>query len=381
MSYRLSLIALFSVTLIVGLVGCGTQSTSPSPSSATPTVLAQAGPTATVSASPVTPLPPTATPTLRPTASMTVAAPTAAATARPTASVSARPTAVVPQTAAAGKIVFETGSQGSTQIDLMNPDGTGRQKVADGRSPIFSPDGQRIAFLAAGMPPSQTNPFGKVAIRSVKLDGSDPQDICTTDGNARLDLISWSPDGRTVMMTAGQGAPSVVFACDVGTHSLAPVFDSTPERVYQAWTWTPNGKRAAWQTGAQDMDFNMYFGDPSKNGQGATQATRGENRLSMGPLQVYSAARISPDGKTLALGGSNVSFVSVPGQQSPLQGKTVDAYAGDERNVFPADRLAWSPDGKSLLVTSNHAIRMIDVATGQMKTVTRDGGAADWSRQ
>ncbi len=288
----------------------------------------------------------------------------------------------MPQAAAgAGKIVFETGPRDKPAIDLMNPDGSGRRKIADGRSPIFAADGQRIAFLAVVAPASETAPIGKVAIRSVKLDGSDPQDLCLTDANAQLDLVAWSPDGRTVMMAGGQAPPSIVFACDVASHNLAPAFAQGPQRVSQTWAWTPDGKRAVWQTGVKTVDLNMFYGDPAQNGQDATQVTTGQNRLSVGPLQLYSVVRVSPDGKTLALGGSNVSFVSLPGQQSPLQGKTVDAYAGSQRNFFTSERLAWSPDGKSLLVTSGQTIKLVDVASGRITTLMQDGGPADWSRQ
>ncbi len=380
MSHYQRLVALLGLSLLLILASCNGQSGGPLPSPS-PTSVAKVNPTSFPATA--TPMPPAATATTRPAPSATVPAPTTAPTTRPTAA-PAVATATLPQpttAAGAGKIVFQTGPRDKPEIAIMNPDGSGRRKVADGRSPIFSADGQRIAFLAVVSAASQTNPLGKVAIRSVKLDGSDPQDLCLSDANAQLDLVAWSPDGNTVMMDGGQAPPSIVFACDVASHNLAPAFATTPQRAYQAWAWTPDGKHAVWQTGPLSGDLNMVYGDPAQNGANATPVTTGQNRLDLGPLQLYSAARVSPDGKTLALAGSNVSFVNMPGQQSPLQGKTVDAYAGLQRNFFTSDRLAWSPDGKSLLVTSGQTIKLVDVATGTVKTLMQDGGPADWSHQ
>jgi hypothetical protein len=76
--------------------------------------------------------------------------------------------------------------------------------------------------------------------------------------------------------------------------------------------------------------------------------------------------------------GTKVFFLSVPGQHSPLEGKTIEG---------PSDivQLAWSPDGRALAVATGtdkaHQLSIVDVSSGKVMTTVPGGGRADWSRQ
>ncbi len=50
-----------------------------------------------------------------------------------------------------GQLVYKSQNDG---IFLINPDGTGRRKLAEGSSPVLSADGKRLAFVYRTGPPT-----------------------------------------------------------------------------------------------------------------------------------------------------------------------------------------------------------------------------------
>ncbi len=74
------------------------------------------------------------------------------------------------------------------------------------------------------------------------------------------------------------------------------------------------------------------------------QLTRLNPPLERNGFKFYPTVRFSPDGKTIAVGGTSLYFTSTPGQKSPLEGQK---YLGGE-----VDQLAWSPDSRALALIS-----------------------------
>lgn len=109
--------------------------------------------------------------------------------------------------------VIYTSKEGSAtfQVWRMKPDGTGREKLTD--DPRFehhwprpSPDGTRILFYRAE--PGQTvNDIGTNSLWSMAADGSDQRLIIPRGANGwtRQAHAEWSPDGRRIVMAAGEG--------------------------------------------------------------------------------------------------------------------------------------------------------------------------------
>ena len=274
-----------------------------------------------------------------------------------------------------GKIVFDTVlPDGPATISIMNPDGSGRVEIAAGRSPLFGPDGTRIAFLAplraAGGP---GGPVGTVAIRATNLDGSQPRDLCTVDGNAQLDLVRWSPRNRYIALNGGQNPPGALFMCDLGTGTLSTPVTTGTGPAAEVFDWTAGETARLWQAATPAGDWRLYYGNVDV-AEGALQVTHGENRADTYGLLHYPAARLSPDGKTIAIAGARLYFKSVPGQVSPLDGKTIAGLAQ------PA-RVAWSPDSRALAVVdgATHVLFVVDVTSGRITKLAASVGAADWS--
>jgi len=301
-------------------------------------------------------------------------APPASATATPPSA-----SAIYP-----GKIVYETGTgDRNAPVYVMNADGSGKVKVGDGRSPVFSPDGNRVAYYFQGSP-IPDSPGSNAAIRSVNLDGSVTKDEATFGVNSFLTLVRWSPSGHYIAVNHTQNGPGAISLFDTTTGKTGDSLKYLQGDVSLIFDWTPDGSNALWQASLVYGDMkNLYFGNPDTRGDGALQLTHGENQIVRDPFHYYACARISPDGKTIAVAGTKVFFLSVPGQVSPLDGKSLDGLS----DVYS---LSWSPDGRALAVATGQqfspngtgrTLSVVDIASSQVITTVPGAGRADWSRQ
>ena len=122
------------------------------------------------------------------------------------------------------------------------PDGSHRiQLSADvpfARLPVFSPDGQRLAFVA---PPSADALSGRLMV--VPVDGSGPAndvsqgiDVVASD----VPQISWSPDGTQIAFSGlADGVATIFVATSDGSAGPRAISDNTANRDLP--TWSPDG--------------------------------------------------------------------------------------------------------------------------------------------
>jgi TolB protein len=96
-----------------------------------------------------------------------------------------------PVPAPAGKLVFQTSVGGDLYV--VNVDGTGLRRVADGMDPSWSPDGSEIAFAR------WREPRG---IWVIDADGSGERRVFPWDETR---WTSWSPDGSRVLFSRQHG--------------------------------------------------------------------------------------------------------------------------------------------------------------------------------
>jgi Tol biopolymer transport system component len=88
--------------------------------------------------------------------------------------------------------------------------------------PVFSPDGRTLAYLAMARPGYESDRF-RIVLKSWP-DGD--ARVLTEDWDRSPGSITWSPDGRTILATAGNIGNVSLFAIDVRTgdaRSLAVV--------------------------------------------------------------------------------------------------------------------------------------------------------------
>jgi Tol biopolymer transport system component len=320
-------------------------------------------------------------------ANNSAATPTATVVDAPTMTAAAKPPST-PVASGPGKLVYESGEPQNV-IYAVNPDGTGKTKIADGRTPVLSPDGKRVAYVRVTSGELGVRPF-KSVIEVANLDGSGKQQLCTLKENYVVGLLRWSPRERFI---AYREAPSntdgipQIGQCSTADKQIAAVKRTQGDPV-MLYDWSPDGDNALWLAGPDLENLKLYYGDPDKGGQGAVEIAKGLYRIGAGPFSTdYNTARFLPDGKTIAVSGSKLFFISVPGQKSPLEGKVIDL--GSETL---ASAVAFSPDGKTIAAiiygsSGYPSLKLIDLSDknfGKVSDLPNSpirATSVDWSRQ
>ncbi|MFQ6059616.1 MAG: TolB family protein, partial [Anaerolineae bacterium] len=296
-----------------------------------------------------------------------------------------------------GRIVFSR--RGS--LWAVGPDGRGLVQLTKGAfdtDPVFSPDGERIAYRSTHALAAEQGPPMPHDIWVISTDGTNPIQLTQTGpGQSVLRGVpSWSPDGtqlafnedgRLVVMNADgtgrqvlseraalTGAPTatmvhwsptgeqILYAVESGADlpSLALLDVSTgQERALDkelviSYGWMPNGQQV-WYTSWADL--GLWLVDV---------ASDQRLRLLEDATQVFSLAW-SPDGALLAY-VMNGGLWMTPSSGEPFQ-QRVTALA-DPTGEGPYD-LVWSPDGDYLLYA-------VDYEEGRGLWLVRADGRHQW---
>jgi Tol biopolymer transport system component len=147
----------------------------------------------------------------------------------------------------AGQIAFASDRSGTTQIWVMNVDGSDLRQVTDmpegACQPAWAPDGMRLVFISPCIRHQESYPGAGMFV--VNLDGSELTPLPTVPGGDYDP--SWSPDGKFIAFTSlrNSGRPRIY---------RLNLEDGSVERLSQQYdrdqqpSWSPDGQRIAFAT-------------------------------------------------------------------------------------------------------------------------------------
>jgi WD40 repeat protein len=278
-----------------------------------------------------------------------------------------------------------TGASGSEDGTVRVWDtSTGRllREVAasKGAAPVralaFSPDGALLAIAAGGGPVRvvDAHRLGKPypPFFAAVFAAADPVDDAYQ--KVRFELgdkdapealaLAFSPDSKTVAVAGADGA---VKLWDVSGDKAAVRHTLTDaKKPLQALAYSPDGKMLA--AGGADKDLHVW------------EAATGKSlKVLPAPAGGVAALAWSPDGKTLAVGSGGMHGSYESGVVDLLDTTSWQPRKLPQLRVAPVWGLAFTGDGKTLVVAAkDNALHLCDAGTGQETQVLR--GHLGWVR-
>ncbi len=272
-------------------------------------------------------------------------------------------------------IAFETrrGSLGDYEIFAMAPDGSRLVNLtnswADDLAPVWSPDGEQIAFESHRDTLTGKWGLGNGSIYLLDFDplaGSSRGNVVRLTDDAGNDTwATWSPDGQRIAFQSDRSGNWEIWSIQRDGSGLTQLTDHPAPDRYPAWS--PDGRQLAF-TSKRSGDEDIWL----LNVQDALQGLRGSGLTNL--TQSPGRDRYpfwSPDGKQLTFNTD---------REGNLEVYLMNADGSKPRNLSQSpestEGLAdWSPDGKRLVLYSNRPgnkdIFIVDLATGRWTNITK----------
>jgi Tol biopolymer transport system component len=239
-----------------------------------------------------------------------------------------------------GRIAFSSNRDGDGEIFVANSDGSQPLQLTvntvDDASPVWSPDGTRIAYVHR-----TPNPFGSYDIYVMNADGSG-QTRLTTSPSFDLEP-AWSADGSEIVFDSNRYGNYDIFKLNVAAQAANPgtvetrLTTDTEDDITPAWS--VSGTAIAFASSRLGGDYHLF----RMNTDGTSQAR----------VTTSSAAEShpawSPNGLSLAYQrGGDIYRLTVADPNNTQTQLTTDTADDSAPN--------WSPDGSRIVFqTDRHA--------------------------
>jgi len=242
------------------------------------------------------------------------------------------------------KVIFD--SQATFSISDL-----GTQILKTGEASVnsisWSPDGKYLAVGETG-----------ASIKIMKFDGVTISDITSTSYGNSIYTLKWSPDGK-YLAVGGTGLGLKIYSFDGSTlvEKTKARYAYGSSEILQSVDWSPDGKFLAIGGNLSSNNFKLVSFDGIY--------TRLLREITCGSY-IYSVSW-SPDGKYLAIGDTDGNLFSLLNKLliyffdgSNLSTDPIASYA--ESNIAHLKGLSWRPDGKYICIGfdpySGHTIAM-----------------------
>jgi dipeptidyl aminopeptidase/acylaminoacyl peptidase len=189
------------------------------------------------------------------------------------------------------RIAFVASQSGASKIWVIESTGGDPKMLVPGTgeesSPQWSPAGGKIAFLSSR--------DGQRDIWTASLEAGEP--IRLTNDKSSKEGIRWSPDGARIAFISDKAKNQDVYVVDVKSHAVRQLTEDTNEWDETRWApeWSPDGKWIAFVSARGD-----YFSDDlwivGADGSNLAKVTS--------KVQVMTNPIWSRDGKYIAFNGS-----------------------------------------------------------------------------
>jgi dipeptidyl aminopeptidase/acylaminoacyl peptidase len=296
-----------------------------------------------------------------------------------------------------GRFAYVSSDGSRATIRVASRDGSGDFVLAEGYNPDWSPEGERIAFMRAGVP------------FIIDVDGSNEQQLAGSVfpmfGNAK-----WAPDGR-VLFSFNSFADTFVVQADGGVPTrLLPGYSPrwSPNGDWIAFTWadprttgiggggelfvmSPGGSsirqigvRLAYSDVVTGCSFAELQWSMDSSGLGIDAGFDGTMMTSIEPGSIprklgRGCSALSPD-----LTKEAVAVRNTPEEPCSVVVRGVDE-AADRGGTADCNLPKWSPDGSMIAYRSDDQILAIPAtggsvaSLGSLRTHGYSRGDIEWS--
>jgi Tol biopolymer transport system component len=201
---------------------------------------------------------------------------------------------------------WDGGTGGLTQIYLKVVGAGEPLRLTDGTedasAPVWSPDGNSIAYLSSPSNNERLGPSGRTDASSttrllvISALGGAAREIASYNAHPRP--LSWSVDGRFVVVSMD----NAVFAISVANKERRKILDALPNHVYRAAILSPDGHTLAL------IDSERYESRPEAKiylvNVGADGSAQGAPRLLKVNQDAVNSLAWTADNKGLVFGGA-----------------------------------------------------------------------------